>query len=159
MQAVIAPASAEVGGNRGLFILRAMLAPEGTVERMQQKINDQRVGSRVRALQSLSQPRLHHNLFVAHGLSDGVLVGGFAMLFFVEAAIVGPVQAVAPMADKAMREYAAVVTAMAIVVGAGKGRENRLQRLRSGRRHRLGEPGEIRDAEHTHSAIATGLHS
>ena len=125
MQTVIAPASAQISGNGRLVILRAVLTPEWAVKRMQHEVDDQCVGPRVRILQSFAQPRLRYDIFVAHGLGNGVFVGCFAMRFFVEAAIVGAVQAVAPVADETMGEDAAMVAAMAIVVGAGERRKNR----------------------------------
>src|SRR6188474_1789915 len=106
-----------------------MFAPERAVEWMQNKVDNQRVGAGVRIVQRLAQSRQRDNFLVAHGLSDGFFVRRFAVLFFVQAAVVGTVQTVAPVADKAMRQNPTVITAITIVVGAGKGRENRFQRF------------------------------
>src|SRR5258706_5459456 len=120
MQAIIAPACAEVGGDRRLVIVRAMFAPERAVEWMQNKVDNQRVGAGVGILQRFVQSWLRDDLLVAQGLSDGGFVCRFTVLFFVQAAIVRTVQTVAPVADEAVRQDPTVITAMTIVVGAGK---------------------------------------
>jgi hypothetical protein len=125
MKTVVAPASAEVSRNVSFSILRAVLTPKRSVERMQQEIDDQRVGSGFGILQRFAQPGYRHDLLIAHRLSDGVFIGDFAMRFFVQAPIVRPVQAVPPVCDKAMGQNSAVITTMAVIVSAGEGRKDR----------------------------------
>src|SRR5262245_64484705 len=55
MKTVVAPAGAEVSRNGSLGILRAVLTPKRSVERMQQKIDDQRVGSGFGILERFGQ--------------------------------------------------------------------------------------------------------
>jgi hypothetical protein len=74
--------------------------------------------------------------------------------FFVQAAVVRSVQAVPPVSDKAMRQNPAVITTVAVIVGAGKRGEDRFQWLWSLGGYRFGEPCEIRDAEHADVAGA-----
>src|SRR5262245_39919317 len=154
MQSVVAPASAEVGGNGCFFILRAMLTPERSVERMQYKINDQGIGSCVGVLQCFAESGLRGNLLVAQCERDGFPIRGFAMLLFVKASVVRFVQAIAPVTDEAVRQNASVVAAMAIIVGAGEGGEDRLQWFRSERCDRFSQPGKVGDAKHADQAIA-----
>src|SRR5262245_7585093 len=148
METVVAPAGAEVGWNGGLGILRAMLTPKRSVERVQQKIDDQRVGSRFRILQRFAQCGYRVDLLVAHRLSDSVFISDLAMRFFVQAPIVRPVQAVPPVGDKAVGKNPAVVATVTVIIGAGEGRKDRSQRLRAHSCDCLGEPSIVRDAEH-----------
>src|SRR5262245_13474485 len=125
METVAAPAGAEGGWNGGLGILRAVLTPKRSVERMQQKIDDQRVRSDFGILQRFAQCGYRIDLLVAHRLSDSVFISDFAVRFFVQAPIIWPVQAVPPVSDKAMGKNPAVVAAMAVIIGAGEGRKDR----------------------------------
>ena len=50
-----------------------------------------------------------------------------------------------------------MVATVAVIVGAGERRENRLQRFRAGGGDRFGKPGKIGDAEHADVAVAPGL--
>src|SRR5438128_648264 len=138
MKTIVTPAGAEVSGNRRLCVLRAVLTPERSVERMQQEIDDQRVGSYFWILQRFAQPGHRHELFIAHRLGDRFFISGFAVRFFVQAAIVGAVQAIAPMADESMRQNPAVITTVAVIVGTGERGENRFQWLRTQGGYRLG---------------------
>ena len=107
-------------------IVGVAFVPERSVERVQQKIDHQRVGACVWILQRRTQGGNGADLFVTQHLSNRVLIRGFAMGFPIKAAIIGTVKTVAPVADKAMGQYAAMVATMAVIVGAGKRRKDRL---------------------------------
>src|SRR5262249_33789508 len=121
-----------------------------SVERMQQEINDQCVGSGFRVLQRFAQSGYSHDLLVAHRLSDAVCISDCAVRFFIQAPIMRPMQAVPPVRDKAMGQNPAMITTMAVIVSAGKWGKNRFQWLWAYGGYRFGEPCEIRDAEHAH---------
>ncbi len=157
MQTVIAPASAEVSGNRRLIILRAVLTPERSVKWMQHEVDDQCVSSKVRILQRFAQPGHCHDFFVSHCLVDRFPVSGFAVFFLIQTSILRFVQTVAPVGDEAVRQDAAVITAVAIIIGASERSEDRLQRFRSKRGNSFCQPGKIRDPEHSDDAVAPRL--
>src|SRR3954463_16495180 len=85
MQAIDAPAGAEVAGDLRLGIARAALAPERAVERMQEHVDDHGIGAGVRALQRRAQRLDRHHLLVLHRLRDRLLVLIFAVSLLVEA--------------------------------------------------------------------------
>src|SRR6185436_19636835 len=103
VQTVVAPACAEIRGNRRFFILRAVLAPERPVERVQHEIDDQRVGSDIGILQGFTSYRLRDNFLIAQRKRDSFLIRGFTMLLFVETAILWTMKTIAPVTDKAVR--------------------------------------------------------
>src|ERR1044071_6580573 len=157
MQTVVAPAGTKVGGNLGLLVVGAVLAPERAVERMQDKIYDQRVGADVGILQCLAQGRYEADFLISKRARDRFLVRRFAVFFFEQASIARLMETVAPVADEAMRENAAVVTTMAIVVGAGEGRKDRFELRRCARGDGFCQTGEIGDTEHADRAVAPRL--
>ncbi len=108
-------------------------------------------------LQGFAQPGYGCNFFVAHSLSDRFFVSGFTVFLFIQTAKIRFVQTIAPMSDKAMRQDAAVVAAVAIIVGAGERRKNCFQRLRAESGHSFCQTREIRNAEHANDAVAPGL--
>src|SRR5215467_2607269 len=57
-----------------------------------------------------------------------------------------------------MRENAAMIAAMAVVIGAGKGGKDCFQRLWAECRDSFGEPGEVGDSEHANVAGAPRLY-
>ena len=79
------------------------------------------------------------------------------MRLFVQATVIGSMQAVAPVCKESVRENAAVVAAVAVIVGAGERCKNRLEWLRTERGHGFGKPGEVGNAEHADGAVAPGL--
>ena len=80
-----------------------MLAPERPVKRVQHEIDDQRVGTDIGVLQSFTQYRLRDNFLIAQRKRDSFLISCFTVLLFIQTAIIRPMQAVAPVTDKAVR--------------------------------------------------------
>src|SRR5919108_2121590 len=66
-------------------------------------------------------------------------------------------KAVAPVSEETVRENTTVVRAVTVIVGTSEWSENRLQRLRVKRSHRLGKPGKVRNAEHSYIASTPRL--
>ena len=158
MNAVNAPAAAEIGGDFELsFADRAPLFPEFTIERREQRLDDPGVAPLVGLFKCLYQSWNGRHLRVFKRRLDSLPVF-FLTEFFLHPVLEAKIGELwNPPRAKIVMQNAAVIIEVAIHISETIHGKDAFQRGRVQRRHALLRHGKVRRAEHPHVAVTPRL--